>query len=317
MKTSSSSSKPPKMVDLFKHEMGTGTWAWGDRLFWGFGKEYGEEDARSVFDESLRVGITFFDTAEVYGTGVSERLLGKFIQTTTTPVVVASKFMPYPWRLGQESLRRALMGSLNRLGLVRIHLYQIHWPIPLLSSATWLDDMAELQNDGLIGAIGVSNFNLSQTEAAIDTLSRHGLKLASNQVEYHLLNRSVEKDGLLSLCLKEKIRLIAYSPLAQGLLTGKYSPENPPDGIRRSRLHSQLYTIGPLIALLRKIGDQYGGKTPAAVALNWTIRKGTLPIPGAKTLLQITQNAGALGWKLNDAEIAQLDEASEACNFGL
>jgi aryl-alcohol dehydrogenase-like predicted oxidoreductase len=234
-----------------------------------------------------------------------------------TPVVVASKFMPYPWRLGQESLRRALMGSLNRLGLVRIHLYQIHWPIPLLSSATWLDDMAELQNDGLIGAIGVSNFNLSQTEAAIDTLSRHGLKLASNQVEYHLLNRSVEKDGLLSLCLKEKIRLIAYSPLAQGLLTGKYSPENPPDGIRRSRLHSQLYTIGPLIALLRKIGDQYGGKTPAAVALNWTIRKGTLPIPGAKTLLQITQNAGALGWKLNDAEIAQLDEASEACNFGL
>jgi aryl-alcohol dehydrogenase-like predicted oxidoreductase len=317
MKTSSSSSKTPKMVDLFKHEMGTGTWAWGDRLFWGFGKEYGEGDARSVFDESLRVGITFFDTAEVYGTGVSERLLGKFIKTTTEAVVVASKFMPYPWRLGHDSLRRALLGSLNRLGLERIDLYQIHWPIHLLSSTTWLDEMAELHTEGLIGAIGVSNFNLAQTEAAINTLTRHGLKLASNQVEYHLLNRSVEKDGLLSLCMQENIRLIAYSPLAQGLLTGKYSPENPPDGIRRTRLHSQLYTIGPLIALLRKIGDQHGGKTPAAVALNWTLCKGSLPIPGAKTLLQITQNACALGWKLSDDEIAQLDEASEACNFGL
>jgi aryl-alcohol dehydrogenase-like predicted oxidoreductase len=317
MKTSSSSSQDPRSVDLSKHELGTGTWAWGDRIFWGFGKEYGEEDARSVFDESLSTGIAFFDTAEVYGSGTSERLLGKFIQAATKPVVVATKFMPYPWRINRKSFRRAFLGSLNRLGLDFIHLYQIHWPTPLVAPATWLDEMAELQHEGLIGAIGVSNFNLAQVENAIKTLARHGLKLASNQVEYHLLNRSIEKDGLLALCLQEKVRLIAYSPLAQGLLTGKYSLENPPDGLRRTRLYNQLQTVSPLTALLRKIGDQHGGKTPAAVALNWTIRKGTLPIPGAKTMLQLTQNAGALGWKLNEAEMAQLDETSEACNLGL
>jgi len=317
MKTSSSSSKVQKSINLFKHELGTGTWSWGDRLFWGFGKEYGEEDARSVFNESIRDGITFFDTAEVYGSGISERLLGKFMQTIASPVIVATKFMPFPWRLNRSSLRRALNGSMDRLGIEQIQLYQIHWPTPLTSPATWLDEMADLQNEGLIGAIGVSNFNLVQTETAINTLAKHGLKLASNQVEYHLMNRSIEKDGLLTLCQAEKIRLIAYSPLAQGLLTGKYSPENPPDGIRRTRLYNQLQTIGPLIALLRKIGDKYGGKTPAAVALNWTICKGTLPIPGAKTMLQLSQNASAIGWKLDDDEVAQLDTTSDACYFGI
>jgi aryl-alcohol dehydrogenase-like predicted oxidoreductase len=169
----------------------------------------------------------------------------------------------------------------------------------------------------LIGAIGISNYNLSQTENAIRTLENFGLKLASTQVEYHLLDRTIEKNGLLSLCKQEGIRLIAYSPLAQGMLTGKYSPENPPAGIRRTRFHNQLQVISPLIAALRKLGDQHGGKTPAAVALNWTMQKGTLPIPGAKTMLQLVQNAGALGWKLNEDEMAQLDEVSEACQLGL
>jgi aryl-alcohol dehydrogenase-like predicted oxidoreductase len=317
MKTSSSGSKTLNSIDLFKHELGIGTWSWGDRLFWGFGKEYGEEDARSVFDESLKTGITFFDTAEVYGTGLSEKLLGKFIHDTNRVVVVASKFMPFPWRLTRKSLRHALAGSLKRLGIARLHLYQIHWPSPPISTTTWIEEMAELQKEGLIGAIGISNFNLIQTENAMRTLERQGLKLASIQVEYNLINRSIEKDGLLSLCLLEGIRLIAYSPLAQGLLTGKYSPENPPDGIRRSRFHNQLHAISPLIALLRKIGDQHGDKTPAAVAINWAISKGTLPIPGAKTIMQLNQNLSALGWKLNDQEMALLDETSDAYHLGL
>jgi aryl-alcohol dehydrogenase-like predicted oxidoreductase len=317
MTTSSSSSKAAKSVNLFKHELGTGTWSWGDRLFWGFGKDYGEEDSRSVFDESIKSGVTFFDTAEIYGTGESERLLGKFLKSATRPVIIASKFMPYPWRINRDYLRRALKGSLKRLGLSSIHLYQIHWPYPPVPITTWLEGMAELQQEGLIKAVGVSNYNLSQTETAIRALDKFGLKLASNQVEYHLLDRTVEKNGLLSLCKQEGIRLIAYSPLAQGLLTGKYSPENPPGGIRRSRFHNQLQTISPLISALRKLGDQHDGKTPAAVAINWTIRKGTLPIPGAKTMLQMNQNASALGWKLNEEEVAHLDEVSEACQLGL
>lgn len=317
MKTSSSSSKVSKSNDLFKHALGTGTWSWGDRLFWGFGKEYGEEDAHSVFDESIKSGITFFDTAEVYGSGESEHMLGKFLQSATAPIVIASKFMPYPWRFKRDSLRRAFEGSLKRLGVSKIDLYQIHWPNPPVPTTTWVEEMASLQQEGLIGGIGISNFNLSQTEDAIRTLEKFGLKLASTQIEYHLLNRSAETNGLLSLCKQESIRLIAYSPLAQGLLTGKYSPENPPSGIRGTRFHSQLQTISPLIMALRKLGDLHGGKTPAAVALNWTVCKGTLPIPGAKTLLHLVQNASALGWKLNEEEMAHLDEVSEACQLGL
>lgn len=225
--------------------------------------------------------------------------------------------MPFPWRLTRQSLRHALAGSLKRLGIARLPLYQIHWPTPPISTTTWVEEMAELQKEGLIGAIGISNYNLVQTESAIRTLERQGLKLASIQVEYNLFNRSIEKDGLLSLCQLEGIRLIAYSPLAQGLLTGKYSPENPPDGIRRSRFHNQLNAISPLIALLRKIGDQHGDKTPAAVALNWAICKGTLPIPGAKTVIQLNQNLSALGWKLNAQEMALLDETSDDCHLGL
>jgi aryl-alcohol dehydrogenase-like predicted oxidoreductase len=171
--------------------------------------------------------------------------------------------------------------------------------------------MAKLHSKGLIGSIGVSNFNVAQIESTIVTLKKYGLNLASNQVEYSLLNRSIERNGMTSLCNQENIRIIAYSPLGQGLLTGKYSTDNLPGGIRGLRYHNQLKTIGPLIALLRKLGDQYGGKTPSAVALNWTICKGTLPIPGAKSVQQLTQNAGALGWRLSADDIALLDEASE------
>jgi aryl-alcohol dehydrogenase-like predicted oxidoreductase len=299
--------------DLFKVNLGIGTWSWGDRLFWEYGKEYNDDDIHSVFKECLNLGITFFDTAEVYGSGVSESLIGSFLKDTEKTVRIATKFMPFPWRLSHTSLRNALEKSLKRLGLPKVDLYQIHWPNPPVPTTIWLDEMARLKEEGLIDAIGVSNFNLDQTESAIRTLEKHGLKLASNQVEYHLLNRSIEKNGLMDFCHRESIRLIAYSPLAQGLLSGKYSPENPPVGIRATRYRNQLHTISPLIALLRKLGDHYGGKTPAAVALNWNICKGTLPIPGAKTIIQLNQNAGSLGWKLTDEEVARLDNASEVC----
>lgn len=309
MSSSSTSSQPSKA--LSKHEIGIGAWSWGDKLFWEFGKDYGDVDAHSVFIESLNQGITFFDTAETYGSGDSERMLGKFLTETKQPVYIATKFMPYPWRLNRSSLQVALSKSLQRLGLSRVDLYQIHWPNPPVPTVVWIEEMAKLQMKGLIGSVGVSNYNVAQTENAILTLNKFGLKLASNQVEYHLLNRSIEKDGMLSLCQREGIRVIAYSPLGQGLLTGKYTSENPPRGIRGVRYHNQLKTIGPLIALLRKLGDQYGGKSPAAVALNWAICKGTLPIPGAKTVQQLTQNSGALGWKLNSDDIALLDDLSD------
>jgi aryl-alcohol dehydrogenase-like predicted oxidoreductase len=146
---------------------------------------------------------------------------------------------------------------------------------------------------------------------AYSALARQNIPLASNQVHYSLLNRTVEKNGLLARCKELGIRLIAYSPLEQGLLTGKYDPNNRPPGTRARIPASLLSKIEPVIKLMTTIGQDRGGKTNSQVALNWAICKGTLPIPGAKNVEQAQENAGALGWKLTEEEVAQLDETSD------
>jgi aryl-alcohol dehydrogenase-like predicted oxidoreductase len=121
----------------------------------------------------------------------------------------------------------------------------------------------------------------------------------------------VEKNGLLEGCQEAGVRLIAYSPLAMGLLTGKYSSEKPPPGLRGRKYAAALADLPALIALLREIGQAHGEKTAGQVALNWVICKGGLPIPGAKTAAQAVQNAGAIGWRLTADEVRALDEASD------
>lgn len=305
--------KPQAKETLFLHhaEMGVGTWAWGDRTMWNYGRGYGEEEVAGAFQKSLEVGVNLFDTAEVYGMGRSERLLGRFLHETDRPVLVATKFMPFPWRFSRRSLLRALRGSLERLGLEKVDLYQIHWPLPPMSVEHWAEALAEAVEAGLARCVGVSNYNLSQMERAYRALARRGIPLASNQVEYHLLNRSVEKNGLLERCRELGVRLIAYSPLAKGLLTGKYTSQNPPPGVRGRMFAGVLRHLPPLISLMTEIGQEHGGKTPAQVALNWIICKGALPIPGAKTTEQAAHNAGALGWRLSEAQVQALDEASD------
>jgi aryl-alcohol dehydrogenase-like predicted oxidoreductase len=301
--------KPSVLKDL---NFGIGTWAWGDRLFWGFGRGYAAEDLRQVYDSSLEAGIRLFDTAEVYGQGRSEQFLGEFIRESGEQVIIATKFLPFPWRLSRRSLIRALQGSLKRLGVRQVDLYQVHQPLPPVNVETWMSAMAEAVQMGLTREVGVSNYDLSWTQRAYDALAREGIPLASNQVEYSLINRKIEKDGLLKLCQDLGIRLIAYSPLGMGLLTGKYTRDNPPSGIRGSRNNRRLLErMTPLLTLMKRIGSDHAGKTPAQVALNWTICKGTLPIPGAKNLSQAEQNAGALGWELSSEEVAALDEASD------
>jgi aryl-alcohol dehydrogenase-like predicted oxidoreductase len=208
-------------------QFGTGTWAWGDRLFWGYGRSYNDDDLRGAFDASLAAGIDLFDTAEVYGQGRSEILLGRFIQESGKQVRVATKYMPYPWRLSRRSALIALRRSLKRLGREKVELYQIHTPFPPLKIETWVEALGDLAQAGLIDAVGVSNYDRDQTQRSYDTLIRQGIPLASNQVEYHLLNRKIEKNGLLKHCQELGVTVIAYSPLGQGLLTGKFTPENP------------------------------------------------------------------------------------------
>lgn len=293
-------------------EIGTGTWAWGDKLVWGFGSNYSESDVREAFNASMQSGVTLFDTAEIYGFGTSERLLGQFIRESGQPVYVATKFFPAPWRLTARQFLSALRGSLKRLSMTQVDLYQIHAPMlltPAEVTAAWL---ANALDAGLIRAAGVSNFNREQTIRSHHALERRGYPLASNQVEYSLINREIERDGTMQACREHGVRIIAYSPLGMGLLTGKYSVENPPSGSRGRQFRRLLPKLPPLIEALTAIGEARDGKSPAQVALNWTLCKGTLPIPGAKNARQMEHNAGALGWCLTDDEVARLDEASAA-----
>jgi aryl-alcohol dehydrogenase-like predicted oxidoreductase len=308
---------PLGKTDIRISPLGLGTWQWGDRMMWRYGKGYTDSDLREAFQVSLQSGINFFDTAEVYGKGRSEELLGACLKEAgqsmpVGPLVVATKFMPYPWRLRKGILLSKLHASLARLRLERVDLYQIHWPFRPVPIETWANALADAVEAGLTRAVGVSNYNSTEMLRAHAALAKRGVPLASNQVEFHLLNRRVERKGLLKLCRELGVTLIAYSPLAKGMLTGKYSPQAPPPGMRSYLFRrARLAKIQPLIQLLRTIGDAQGGKSPAQVALNWVVCKGAVPIPGAKNARQAQENAGALGWRLTEAEIAALDAESQ------
>ncbi|MBN1148633.1 MAG: aldo/keto reductase [Anaerolineales bacterium] len=280
-------------------------------MIWGYGRDYNESDIRQAFEVSLEAGVNFFDTAETYAQGRSERYLGKFMAESGNIAVTATKFMPFPWRLSKSALPRALRDSLERLDMQQVDLYQLHWPLPPVSIETWADALADVVEAGLARAVGVSNYNEAQMRRAYSALARRGVPLASNQAPYHLLNRKLEFDGTLATCRELGITLIAYSPLAQGALTGKYTPQKPLPGLRGRRVtRAALENIQPLIRQMREIGRAHDGKTPAQVALNWLICKGAVPIPGAKNARQAQENASALGWSLSEGEVAVLDEIS-------
>ncbi|MBD2167816.1 aldo/keto reductase [Calothrix membranacea FACHB-236] len=293
-----------------------GTWAWGDKLFWNYGDGYGPEQLKAAFTAALEAGVTFFDTAEVYGLGVSETLLGQFLQETQQPVQIATKFGPLPWRFTGQSVSDALTESLKRLQLERIELYQVHWPFTFfLSQETLMNTLADEVQRGRIGAVGVSNYSAAQMREAQQILAARGVPLAVNQVRYSLLSRQIESQGILSTARELGVTILAYSPLAQGLLTGKYTVNGgeTPTGARKldSRFSKEgLQKISPVISLLQKFGEKYE-RTPAQVALNWLIAQGNvIPIAGVKTAQQVKQNAGALGWRLSDDEVSELEKVS-------
>jgi aryl-alcohol dehydrogenase-like predicted oxidoreductase len=302
---------PASIQFLYDTEIGLGTWAWGDRMVWNYGRGYSDDDIDEAFRVSLEGGINFLDSAEVYGNGRSERLLGQLLKKTDKPVFTATKFFPLPWRWTKNALMGALKASLERMELKAVDLYQIHWPSPLIPVETYVEGLAQAHKAGLARAVGVSNYDQIQMQRAYTVLAKYDIPLASNQVEYHLLNRKIEKNGLLARCQELNIRLIAYSPLAMGLLTGKYSAETPPPGVRGGKYAAVLKNIQPLIKLMTEIGQDWGGKSPAQIAINWCICKGTLPIPGAKNVRQAEMNAGGAGWRLTPEQVKALDDASD------
>ena len=295
--------------------LGVGTWAWGDRSTWGMGgydTTFTEAAIEEAWNASIDAGLALFDTAEVYGKGESERIIGRLLAhdpSRRSSVVLATKFMPMPYKLNvRGALRAALEASIERLGVEHVDLYQIHGPISLRSKGALAEALAEVHRAGLTSAVGVSNYSVGEMTKIHAELAKRGVPLASNQVEHSLLRRAPETSGLLAACQQLDVVLLAYSPIGQGRLTGKYTAANPPPGKRGFSAHP-METVDRVVAELRRIGGAHE-RTPSQVALRWLIEKGAVPIPGAKNAAQATENAGALGWSLTDEEMTALDAAS-------
>jgi len=296
--------------------LGVGTWAWGDEKTWGMGgydPALTEATIAEAWRASIDAGVALIDTAEVYGKGESERIIGRLLAATPedrSRAVLASKFMPSPNKLDVVSaMRSAALASRDRLGVDVIDLYQIHGPISLRSKAALAEALATVHAEGIVAAVGVSNYSIKEMTSIHGELAKRNLALASNQIEFSPLRTSPETSGLLGRCATLGVVVLAYSPLGQGRLGGRYSAKNPPPSSRNFSAHP-MERVDRIVDVLRSIGEEHGGRTPAQVALRWIIDKGAVPIPGAKNAMQATGNAGALGWTLTEVDIAAIDAVS-------
>jgi aryl-alcohol dehydrogenase-like predicted oxidoreductase len=301
--------------------MGVGAMVWGDpkglaRLHpakTAYGGAHGIEEERHAVEVSIEAGVNLFDTAAMYSMGAAEQRLGELARGKD--VIIATKY-PSGFSFRVEDFPKELETTLARLGRDCVDLYQHHYPNARLSIPKLMDLVADAVEAGKIKAVGVSNYSAEQMREAHAALAKRGIPLASNQVEYSLLHRKPEVDGVLDACRELGVTLMAYSPLAGGLLTGKYSTQNRPGGFFRRILpqysHKALHTIQPVIKLLREIGGGYS-KTPSQVAIRWLIENPiVLPIPGAKNGRQAAENAVALTFCLTPEEVELLSQASLA-----
>jgi aryl-alcohol dehydrogenase-like predicted oxidoreductase len=275
--------------------IGLGTWQFGSRE-WGYGDSYASGAARDIVRRARALGVTLFDTAEAYGLGKSERILGDALGDERADVAVASKIFPVaPFPVVIKQRERA---SARRLQLDRIPLYQIHQPNPVVPDSVIMPGMRDLLDSGAIGAAGVSNYSLSRWQKADSALGR---PVISNQVHFSLAHPRA-LDDLVPFAEREKRVVIAYSPLAQGLLGGKYGVDNRPGGIRAVNSlfgTENLRRIEPLLQTLRDVAAQVDAK-PAQVALAWLLSlPNVVAIPGASSVEQLEFNVAAADIELS------------------
>jgi aryl-alcohol dehydrogenase-like predicted oxidoreductase len=290
-------------------KIGLGTWQFGAKE-WGYGDDYAGQRARDIVHRALDLGVTLFDTAEMYGFGRSERILGEALrQRPDSPAFLATKIFPV-LPLAPVVEQRAV-ASAARLGTGQISLYQVHWPNPVVSDATIMKGMDALQRVGLVAEVGVSNYSLARWQAAEQALGR---RVLSNQVRYSLADRGPERDLLPFAAAAGRV-VIAYSPLAQGLLSGRYDrTSRPANRVRAGNplfLPENLDRAGELIAVLREVADAHAA-TPAQIALAWVIRHPAVTaIPGASSVEQLESNVAAAAIELPDDEYAALSAAAD------
>ncbi len=300
--------------------LGVGTMTWGDPSGWGrmtpaklaYGGADGAEQEARAFKLSMTAGATLFDTAAMYSDGASERRLGQLARGSSA--LIATKFPPR-LRATAEDMPRALDESLARLGLPVIDLYQHHFPAGRVDIRRLMDLMADAVAAGKVHAVGVSNYSAEQMRTAHAALAERGVALASNQVQYSLLHRQPETNGVLDACRELGVTLIAYQPLASGALTGKYLSGPRPRGLRRFMpmfRKGQRASVQAVIALLQEIAARHD-TGPTQIALRWLIENDlVLPIPGAKNAAQASANAESLAATLDRGEVDALDHATAA-----
>ena len=296
--------------------LGVGTNRWGVKS--------GKDDASvfQAFQAALDAGLTFFDTAEIYTGGGSERLLGECIGRDKRPVVIASKFAPLPNRFSPHTLMDALDASLNRLNVETLDLYHVHWPYALMRLDALMDMMALAVRIGKIRAVGVSNFSARQMRQAAARLARYNIPLASNEVHYSLLYRRPEVDGVLEACRELNVALIAYRPLASGLLKAQQGASSAPETSERARpgflsafrkngQARRQEQMAVLQVALEEIARKHE-KTVSQVALNWLLQRDEhiIPIPGSTDAEHVVENVGALNWQLSEDEFILLEKVS-------
>jgi aryl-alcohol dehydrogenase-like predicted oxidoreductase len=315
-----SATRPLGRSELQVPRLGVGAMTWGDpsglsrltpaKLAYG-GAEGAEEEARA-FESSLTAGVTLFDTAAIYSHGASERRLGELAHGTAA--LIATKFPPR-MRASAEDMPRALEASLARLGRSTVDLYQHHYPAKRVDIPRLMGLMADAVDAGQVRAVGVSNYSAEQMRIAHAALAERGVTLAANQVQYSLLHRRPETNGVLDTCRELGVTLIAYQPLASGALTGKYLAGARPRGLRRFMpffRRNRRESVASVVALLREIGARHG-TGPTQVALRWLIENDSvLPIPGAKNGTQALANAQALSFTLAPDEVEAVTRAALA-----
>jgi len=289
-------------------KIGLGTWQFGSRE-WGYGDPYAEQQSRAIVRRALELGVTLFDTAEIYGFGRSERILGEALGDDRESVFLATKILPV-LPVAPVVEQRAVASAI-RLGAHRLDLYQVHQPNPVVRDGTIMRGMRALQRVGLVTEVGVSNYSLARWRLAEQAL---GSRVLSNQVRYSLADRAPERD-LLPFAEAENHVVIAYSPLAQGLLSGRYDrdhrPTNRVRGANPLFLPENLERASGLLAILREVGKAHSA-TPAQVALAWVIRHPAVTaIPGASSVEQLESNVAAAEIDLTDDEYQALQAASD------
>ncbi len=289
--------------------IGLGTWQFGSRE-WGYGPSYEAHEAGDIARRAVALGVNLFDTAEWYGFGRSERILGEALADLRPSVFIATKVTPI---LPIPSLvARRAEGSARRLGISEIDLYQIHWPNPVVPLETQMKAMRQLRDHGTIRQIGVSNYSLHRWQAAERAL---GGVVLTNQVRFNLVDRRPLDSSMVAWAADHDHVVMAYSPLAQGLLSGRYDADHRPGGMRAKTttfLPENLTRAADLIATLRRIADA-NEATAAQVALAWVVsHSGVVAIPGASSVAQLEHNAAAADLELSRDELAELSDTARA-----